>query len=285
MRILVIGGTLFIGRHLTAALLRAGHEVVILHRSPASQLPPGVRGILADRNDPIGVAEVLRGERFEAVFDNVYDWQRGTTADQVVATARAANSDSLQRYVFMSSVAAFGDGLDLADDAPLAPDDHPESYVRNKAMSERALFAERDLPVTTLRPPFVYGPDNPFYREAFFWDRFRDRRPVIVPEDGSRLMQFVYVHDIVECCLRVLGEPRAVGRAFNLGDGPGVSQLEAVQAMARAAGACGRGRVCAAGQGARGGRASNGSEDVLRPILRPAADHHAARRHPSGAAV
>jgi 2'-hydroxyisoflavone reductase len=92
-----------------------------------------------------------------------------------------------------------------------------------------------DVPVVTLRPPFIYGPGNPFYREAFFWDRLRDKRPIIVPEDGSRLMQFVYVHDIVRCCLRVLDIPEAVGHAFNICDEHPATQLDAVQAMARAA--------------------------------------------------
>ena len=129
------------------------------------------------------------------VFDNVYDWERGTTAAQVEATALAMG-DHLQRYVFMSSVAAYGDGLNHYEDDPLAPDNHPDAYVRNKAMSERALFRlhhKNGFPVVTFRPPFVYGPDNPFYREAFFWDRMRASRPIIIPGDGTRLMQFVYV--------------------------------------------------------------------------------------------
>lgn len=232
MRILVIGGTLFIGKHLVEALLHAGHDVTVLHRNASASLPRGVRGLVADRNDPEAVSAALAGERFEAVFDNVYDWQRGTTAEQVAATARACDSGALERYVFMSSVAAFGDGLDRGDDDPLAPDDHPDAYVRNKARSERALFALKGFPAITLRPPFVYGPGNPFYREAFFWDRFREGRSVIVPGDGARLMHFVYVKDIVFACLRALASPRAVGRGFNIGNDKPVSQLELVRALA-----------------------------------------------------
>src|SRR6185369_12499056 len=104
------------------------------------------------------------------------------------------------------------------DDDPLAPHDHSESYVRNKSASERALFAMADLPAVTVRPPFIYGPDNPIYREAFFWDRLRDNRPILVPHDGSRLMQFVYVKDIVWCCLRILTTSAAVGKGFNVAD-------------------------------------------------------------------
>jgi nucleoside-diphosphate-sugar epimerase len=239
MRVLVVGGTLFIGRMLVEELVRAGHEVSVLHRNPKTQLPPGVTGIIADRNDPQAVRSALTGTRFDAVFDNVYDFGRGTTAEQVDATARACANDGLQRYVFMSSVAAFPPGLDHPDNGPLVLRDDPNSYARNKANSERALFALHErigFPAVTLRPPFVYGPLNSFYREAFFWDRLRDGRPIIVPDDGSRLMQFVLVGDIVRCCMRVLERHEAVGHAFNLGERPPVTQLQAVQAFARAAG-------------------------------------------------
>lgn len=239
MNTLVIGGTLFIGRHLVEALLAAGHNVSVLHRNPDSALPDGVDSVIADRNDSAAVRSALSGRKFDAVFDNVYDWQRGTNAEQVEATARACAGDRLERYVFMSSVAAYGEGLNRTEDEPLAAPDHPDSYVRNKAESERALFrlhVADGFPAITLRPPFIYGPENPFYREAFFWDRIRDNRPVIVPGDGGRLMQFVYVFDLVWCAMRVLGTPAAVGQAFNVADIDAVTQQEAVQAFANAAG-------------------------------------------------
>ncbi len=138
----------------------------------------------------------------------------------------------------MSSVAAYGDGLNHHEGDALAPDDHPDLYVRNKAMSERALFRlhqRMGFPVVTLRPPFIYGPGNPFYREAFFWDRLRDKRPIILPGDGRRLMQFVYVKDLVGACLRAMEEPAAVGHAFNIANLRPITQTEAVEALAAAA--------------------------------------------------
>ena len=115
---------------------------------------------MADRNDAEAMREALSGRRFEVVFDNVYDWERGTTAAQVEATVRACG-DRLSRYIFMSSVAAYGDGLNHKEGDPLAPDYHPDPYVRNKATTERLLFrmhAQAGFPVVTFRPPFVYGP-------------------------------------------------------------------------------------------------------------------------------
>src|SRR5215470_17546240 len=218
MNCLVIGGTGYIGRALVAALLKEEHSVTVLHRRARHDLGRRVANIAADRNDAPALKAALAGKKFDVIYDNVYDWERGTTAAQVEATARACGAN-LDRYVFMSSVAAYGDGLNHHEGDALAPDDHPDAYVRNKAMSERTLFRmhqRNGFPVVTLRPPFIYGPGNPYYREAFFWDRMRDNRPVILPGDGRRLMQFLHVKDLVAACLKVIDVDDVAGHAFNI---------------------------------------------------------------------
>ncbi|MBV9760006.1 MAG: NAD-dependent epimerase/dehydratase family protein [Acidobacteriaceae bacterium] len=237
-RILVIGGTQFIGRLLVAELVRRGHEVYILHRRARNPIGKQVHNLVADRNDAASVRKAVGAIRFDAVFDNVYDWEHGTTGAHVEATAQIFDG-KVGRYVFMSSVAAYGDGLNHHEGDALAPDDHPSAYVRDKAMSERALFRMHQrtgFPIVTLRPPFVYGPGNPFYREAFFWDRFRAGRPVILPSDGHRLMQFVYVHDLVELAIRVVEQRNAIGHAFNTANPRALAQHEVVLEIARAGG-------------------------------------------------
>lgn len=237
MKILVIGGTSFIGRALVPTLVKAGHEVWILHRKPKHDFGKKVGNLMADRNDPAAVKAAIGAHRFEIVYDNVYDWERGTSAAQVEASARAAG-DRLRRYVFMSSVAAYGDGLNHHEGDALAPDDHPDLYVRSKATTERMLFRmhqRNGFPVVTLRPPFIYGKGNPFYREAFFWDRLRENRSVILPGDGRRLMQFVHIQDLVDACVKVIGVSDSAGHAFNIANPRPVTQLEAVEAFATVA--------------------------------------------------
>lgn len=238
MKTLVIGGTLFIGRLLVNELVKAGHEVTVMHRKMAHDLGRKVQSVTADRNDVESVKSAIAGRRFDWVFDNVYDWERGTTAAHIEGTAKAL-SDRLNRYVFMSSVAAYGDGLNHHESDALAPDDHPDLYVRNKAMSERALFRmhqRNGFPVVTLRPPYIYGPGNPYYREAFFWDRLRAGRQIIIPGDGRRLMQFVHVKDLVAAAIKAAEEPAAVGHAFNVANPRAITQVETVEALAAAAG-------------------------------------------------
>ena len=234
----MIGGTLFIGRSLVAELVKAGHDVTVLHRKPSHDLGKKIGNLEADRNSPESLKAALAGRCFDVVYDNAYDWERGTTAAQVEATAKAV-SGNLSRYVFMSSVAAYGDGLNHHEGDALAPDDHPDVYVRNKAMSERILFRmhqRNGFPVVTIRPPFLYGPGNPFYREAFFWDRLRAGRRIILPGDGRRLMQFVHVADVVSACLKVIDAPDTAGHAFNVANPRPLTQVEAVEAFAQAAG-------------------------------------------------
>jgi 2'-hydroxyisoflavone reductase len=239
MNCLVIGGTGYLGRLLVAELLKKEHAVTVLHRKPKHDLGRRVENIFADRNDAPALKAALAGKKFDVVFDHVYDWERGTTAAHVESTVRAAGNN-LHRYLFMSSVAAYGDGLNHHEGDALAPDDAPDLYVRNKAMSERALFRLHQrigLPVVTLRPPYVYGPgkNNPYYREAFFWDRLRAGRSIILPGDGRRLMQFVYNKDLVKASLRTLDEPAAIGHAFNIANSRPISQAEAVEALAKVA--------------------------------------------------
>lgn len=238
MRILVIGGTLFIGRATVQLLVRRGHDVTVLHRRDHHDLGPEVRNLQVDRSDLAAVMRAQREGRFDAVFDFVYDWEKGTTARDVEATARGCG-DGLHRYVFMSSIAAYGPGLGHVETDPLVPEDFPSPYAQHKASSERALFrmrVESGFPVTTFRPPFVHGPRQPIYREQFFWDRLRDGRPIILPGGGDAPIQWVFVSDLAEACNRAIEVPEAAGEAFNLAHVERLTQQSYVEALARAAG-------------------------------------------------
>jgi nucleoside-diphosphate-sugar epimerase len=235
----VIGGTLFIGRALVRRLLDRGEQVTLLHRGRSNPFAGETDEIHCDRNDIAGIRKALAGRAFDVVYDNVYDWRRGTTAAQVEAAARAVGGGGLRRYVFVSSVAAYQPGENLSEDAPLVPADFPEDYPRNKADTERMLFglhAESGFPAVTLRPPYVYGPENPFYREAFFWDRLLDDRPILIPGDGSREMQFVLADDLARAAIAAADTDASSGRAYNVCNDRAITQSALVEALAQVAG-------------------------------------------------
>jgi nucleoside-diphosphate-sugar epimerase len=238
MRILVIGGTQFMGRHAVEKLVDRGHDVTVLHRRDRHDLGAAVRNLQADRGDLDAVERLLGAHNFEAVLDFAYDWAKGTTAAQVEGAARSC-TDALERYVFISSIAAYEVGTDLTEDAPLVPDDVPNPYAQHKASAERALFRMHEtthFPVSTFRPPFVHGPRQPFYREQFFWDRMRDERPIILPDGGDTPMQWAYAPDIAAACARSIEIDAAIGEAFNVGHEDAITQRAFVEALARVAG-------------------------------------------------
>ena len=237
-RVLVIGGTQLIGRALVEQLLARGDAVVLMHRSNSTPFGDRVIAIQCDRNDTVAVQSALAGERFDVVYDNVYDWQRGTTPEQVLAAARVT-APGLSRYVFTSSVAVYPTGGPYTEDSSLVPEDHPDVYGAQKANTERALFAlgqSEGVPVSTLRPAFIYGPHNAFDREAFFWDRLRDGRPIIIPDDGQATMQWVSAHDVARSAIFAATHDVAIGQAYNLGNYPPITQLDFVHLLARASG-------------------------------------------------
>jgi len=236
-RVLVIGGTQLIGRALVEQLLARGDEVVLMHRGSSTPFGDRVESIHCDRNDVDAVTGALVGQRFDIVYDNVYDWQRGTTPEQVLAAARAT-APGLSRYVFTSSVAVYPSGGVYTEDSALVPDAHPDVYGAQKANTERALFelcADDGVPISTLRPAFIYGSHNAFDREAFFWDRIRDGRPVIIPDDGQATMQWVWSEDVARAAILAATNDAAIFHAYNLGNFPPITQLDFVHLLARAA--------------------------------------------------
>jgi nucleoside-diphosphate-sugar epimerase len=237
-RALVIGGTLFIGRALVEQLLELGDDVVIMHRGRGTPFGARVGEIICDRNDADAVHAALDGTRFDVVYDNVYDWNRGTTGEQVRAAAMAT-ATGLRRYVFTSSVAVYHPGGEYTEDVELVPSDYPNEYGANKANTERMLFAlgrEQGIPVATLRPAFVYGEYNAIEREAFFWDRLLAGRPIIIPGDGLATMQWVYSRDVARAAILASETDVAVGHAYNLANYPPITQIDFVRLLARVAG-------------------------------------------------
>src|SRR5690606_29433407 len=117
---------------LVERLLERGDDVAIMHRGRGTPFGGRVEEILCDRTDPKAVRRALTGTAFDVVYDNVYDWERGTSGDQVSAAAIASNASG--RYVFTSSVAVYPPGgVFFGEDADLVPPDGPNVYGAQKA--------------------------------------------------------------------------------------------------------------------------------------------------------
>ncbi len=212
MRVLILGGTRFVGVYLTKALIAAGHDVTLLSRGNRPLPVDGVKHIIGDRRD--APESLLEGQIFDAVFDN-----NGRELDDTQPWVEHFRDRDLQHYVYMSSAGVYlksnylphceGDLLD------------PRSRHRGKAETENFLKAQYEasgFPFTSIRPVYIYGSGNYNDIEAFFFDRISRGRTVLVPDQGQWVTQLGHVQDLAASMMAVLGNPKAQGQIYNISD-------------------------------------------------------------------
>jgi nucleoside-diphosphate-sugar epimerase len=225
VKILVFGGTRFIGRRLVGDLVAAGHKVILYNRGATSDPFGGaVERIKGDRRSS---ADLLSGlARRE--FDAVYDFLSYEAADARLVIESLAGR--VGRFVHISTCSVYwctGDfpcpvpeeDFDRLGEFPEKPGSIEYDYGYNKRKAEEALFAahkERGFPVTTIRLPIVGGEDDPTQRYASYCLRVSDGGSLVLPDGGYAPFRHVYVADVARMLAALPGIPRAVGQAYNL---------------------------------------------------------------------
>jgi 2'-hydroxyisoflavone reductase len=200
MKILVLGGTQFVGRHIVETLVAAGHSVSIFNRGKtADELPAHVERLRGDRDTgAIGLA-TLKGHVWDVCVD-----VSGFTARQVRASAEELRN-SVGHYVFVSAVSAYGEPksgpvYESQPRLPPAAEDVTEvngdTYGRLKATCENIIeeiYADR---CAMLRPQIVAGPHDPIDRVSYWVRRSTQGGEMLAPGDGSDHVQFIDARDV-----------------------------------------------------------------------------------------
>ncbi len=235
MRLLVLGGTKFLGRHLVELALGRGHEVTLFNRGQLNpELFPEAERLRGDRDGGLGV---LKGRRWDAVVDT-----SGYTPRVVRDSARLL-SDASEHYTFISSVSVYRDtsvpGVDeshpvgrLTDEELREAEALPQSemirapffgerYGPLKALCERA--AEDEMPgrVIHVRAGLIVGPHDYSDRFTYWPRRVFEGGDVLAPGDPARPVQFVDVRDLAAWILhaasaRLKGTFNATGPDYRL---------------------------------------------------------------------
>ncbi|MFM7547958.1 MAG: NAD-dependent epimerase/dehydratase family protein [Cyanobacteriota bacterium] len=225
MRILVMGGTRFVGRPLVASLQAAGHDLCLFTRGK-QPLPAGVEHLVGDRGDDAALAP-LEGRPFEVIVDS----SGRSQADSRRVVERTGPPS--HRYVYVSSAGVYADSEEwpLDEDSPT----DPASRHAGKAETEDWLRAE-GIPFTSFRPTYIVGPGNYNPVESWFFDRIVQGRPVPLPGDGSTITQLGHVADLAAAMARCIEVDAATNRIYNCSGRQGVTFRGLVAAAARAAG-------------------------------------------------
>lgn len=223
MRILILGGTVFLGRHLVDAALNAGHQVTTFRRGhEKSDLPGGVASIFGDRCGDH--AELQRGQ-----WDAVVDCS-GYFPNHVASTTQCLSSRAGQ-YIFISSVLQYADlsKPGVGEDDPSAHGEFSGNSALNewtygplKAMCEQEVLRAFPGRATILRPGYLVGPRDRSERFPTWVRRASIGGVMLVPESGSRAWQFIDARDLAGWIIDLI--ERNVTGIFNV-TGPSSCEL------------------------------------------------------------
>lgn len=217
LRVLILGGTGFIGPHLVHRTHSRGHQVTIFNRGRSeprlhADIFQHVENLVGDRNDDLSA---LEGQEWDVVIDN-----SGYTPEQVGATAELL-SDSVGQYIFTSTRGVYAGFTHspMDEDAPVGMAGVPSSewtgYGPLKALAEREVerfFPERS---SILRPPIITGPGDQTDRFTFWYDRVDRGGEVLAPGSPNDPIQYVDVRDVVDFMVHLAEEGTA--GVYNVG--------------------------------------------------------------------
>ncbi|EAQ25692.1 NAD-dependent epimerase/dehydratase family protein [Roseovarius sp. 217] len=230
---LVIGGTGFLGRDLTRALVARGQDVRVLSRGahgPFDDLPESVETCAVSLRDEAGLSRAMEG--VEVVYNLARalgtSWEECLENDVAVSDriARAALAAGVGRFVYTGTIASYdmsNPQTVITESTPFAPDMRDRNlYARSKAECERRLWEmarEHGLPLTIARPGIVVGHGGPLQHWGI--GRWHGAGAVRLWGSGDNPLPFVLIGDVSDALIR-MGESRAApGQSFNLvGDVP-----------------------------------------------------------------
>jgi 2'-hydroxyisoflavone reductase len=200
MRILFIGGTVFLGRATVDSALARGHEVTLFNRGQSGpDLFPEVERLVGDRD---GALDALHGRRFDAVVDTC------GYAPRVVQQSAQLLADAVERYVFVSSLSAYAEPAaeGTTEDAPLAEmpegvdpgteEVTGETYGPLKVLCEREVARALPGRALLIRPGLIVGPYDRTDRFTYWPWRVARGGETLAPGRPERLVQFVDVRDL-----------------------------------------------------------------------------------------
>lgn len=208
MKILVIGGTRFLGRHLVESTRVRGHEVTLFNRGQTNpDLFPQVETILGDREQDL---DKLNGRAWDTVIDTC------GYVPRIVSMTGEALKDALERYVFISSISVYADfskiGVNENDPVETTQDETVddnslETYGLRKALCEQAIRdifgEERTL---TVRPGLIVGPHDPTDRFTYWHMRVARGGDVLAPDRPDAPIQIIDVRSLSEFILKLVEE-------------------------------------------------------------------------------
>ncbi len=210
-----MGGTEFVGRAVAEYIISRGHEVSIFTRGIRT---PGYSEIhMHYKGDRRNAADVGSAIKYEA-FDYILDISAYVLSD-VENLLNKVNTKKLKRYIFLSTGSVYEHSNEhMNEDQARGFNENWGQYGMDKLDIENYLFRlqkDEGLPVSIVRPTYIYGKGNNLYREIYLFERLEKALTIPIPDSGNRV-QFIYIDDLMKFIESIMFEDKAIGQAYNI---------------------------------------------------------------------
>ena len=212
MKILVMGGTRFVGKSLVSKLLNNDFDIDIFTRGNKSN-PENTNLIKGDRNDIESILK-LKNKKYDVIYDI-----SGREVEQTKLLIENLD-DSFHRYIYVSSAGVYKENyeLPLSENSPL----DPNSRHKGKFETENWLLDQK-IPFTSFRPTYIYGPGNYNKIENWFFERLLHNKTIPIPADGSLITQLGHVSDLSDAMIKSLDFEKSKNNIYNCSGNKGVT--------------------------------------------------------------
>lgn len=214
-KVLVMGGTEFVGMAILKGLISKGYQVDFLTRGIKEVSVQGYnKHHICDRKNESELKRCLSKIEYDYIFD-ISAYSR----KDVEILLKSVKLSSIKRYCFLSSGAVYSPTENyLNENSERGINPNWGQYGLDKMEAEDYLFnlsKSNSFPVVIFRPSYIYGAGNNLYRESYFFHRILNNQPIPVPNTGKQT-QFIHIKDVVDIMLNSITNDKTVGQAYNL---------------------------------------------------------------------
>lgn len=204
--------------YIVKRLSEEGNEVITLNRGSLKGIHGNrVKEVYADRHNFEELKEALRNINFDYVIDvSAYN------EEDLKLSYESIKGRGIKGYIFISSSAVYKESeiFPIKEHFNRGSNKYWGSYGIDKLKAEQFLqskFEENGFPFISLRPPYLYGEGNNVYREGFVFDRLKEGKPIIIPNQGKTMVHFMHIEDLYRTIESII-EKEVQGEIYNVGN-------------------------------------------------------------------
>jgi len=236
-KVLIIGGSRFLGLSIAEALIQAGkYDIYTMNRGTRPSVD-GVEHIICDIKDRVAFKKVLQQQYWDIIIDTIL-------TDEDLEFAIMQLKDNVGHFIHTSSLGVYGEAktIPAVESQPLKEYEGEYIVFNYKIKQDQVItraFQECNFPGTILRMSYIYGAGDKLLdgwggRSDEFFQMLRDNKKIIIPNDGRALLHPGHVKDLGRAFLHVAKHPESIGQIYNIGGSHAIMTKDYVEMIAAA---------------------------------------------------